>query len=572
MRLESKISIRIYLLKTIIMGLTKYKEKRSFDKTPEPIGGKSAGNELKFVIQKHDASHLHYDFRLEMEGVLKSWAVPKGPSTDPAVKRLAMMVEDHPYDYRTFEGIIPKGEYGGGTVMVWDEGTYEPIEPTKGRAAQEKLLLKELHAGSLKFILHGKKLNGEFALVKTHGMAENSWLLIKHRDKFASEDDITAKDKSVVSKKTIAQIAKTSDNIYGDNPPDRKENKRTSVKKSSAKKELEEPVVKAEEPDVKKNETPENDIKSLLKKAAKQKFYTNIKPMLATLVDKPFDEEGWLYEIKWDGYRAVAFMNKGEIELKSRNEKSFNEKFYPVFDAIKKWKINAIVDGEIVVVNDDGHANFGALQNWRSEADGTLLYYVFDIIWYDGHDLKDLTLTERRDILKQLISEENDIIQLSNNFETSGTEFLEAAKKMGLEGIMAKRKDSLYRADDRTTDWLKIKANKRQEVVIGGYTINVDTSKPFSALLVGVFEKGKFIYTGKIGTGFNIKTQKEMMEQFKPLLIDKPAFTEEPDVNKPSRFRPNPPKAKALLVKTEIDLRGKFCRNDRRWRNASSIF
>src|SRR5579862_1769449 len=189
------------------MPLEKYKEKRTFDKTPEPVGGKGKGSDLIFVIQKHAASRLHYDFRLEMDGVLKSWAVPKGPSTDPAVKHLAMMVEDHPYDYKDFEGIIPEGNYGAGTVIIWDQGTYEPLEKTKSKKEAEKILLKQLQTGSLKFSLHGKKLKGEFALVKTKGFGENSWLLIKHRDKYASESDITLKNKSVVSGKTLEKIA-----------------------------------------------------------------------------------------------------------------------------------------------------------------------------------------------------------------------------------------------------------------------------------------------------------------------------------------------------------------------------
>jgi DNA ligase D-like protein (predicted polymerase)/DNA ligase D-like protein (predicted 3'-phosphoesterase) len=189
------------------MALEKYKEKRSFDRTPEPVGGKGKGSELIFVIQKHAASHLHYDFRLEMGGVLKSWAVPKGPSMDPAIKHLAMMVEDHPYDYKDFEGIIPKGNYGRGTVIIWDQGTYEPLEKTGSKKEAEKLLLKQLYSGSLKFSMHGKKLKGEFALVKTHGRGENSWLLIKHRDKYATETDITKKDKSVVSGKTLEKMA-----------------------------------------------------------------------------------------------------------------------------------------------------------------------------------------------------------------------------------------------------------------------------------------------------------------------------------------------------------------------------
>jgi len=523
------------------MSLTAYKKKRSFTKTTEPAGGKGTGKELRFVIQKHAASHLHYDFRLEMDGVLKSWAVPKGPSTNPKTKRLAMMVEDHPYDYRNFEGIIPAGEYGGGTVIVWDEGTYEALEAKEEDIiGQEKYLLKELKKGAVKMILHGKKLKGEFALVKTKGMGDNAWLLIKHNDKYASADDVTKKDKSILSKKTIEQVEKTSKNIYGEND-----------KKAKPKKDVVYKV--AEKVDEKKSpkKSKTDDLKTILKTAEKQAFYTKLKPMLATLVDQPVDDEEWLYEIKWDGYRAVAFMNKKEIELKSRNDKSFNEKFYPIVNALKDWNINAVVDGEVVVVNEKGLANFGALQNWRSEADGELLYYVFDIMWYNGFDLKGLPLTARREILKQLMAD-HPLIYLSKEFDTSGTEFLAAAKKMDLEGIMAKRKNSVYEADRRGGNWLKIKSNKRQEVVIGGYTKNDDTSKPFSALLVGVFNKGKFVYTGKIGTGFNIKTQKEMLAQFEPLITDKPQFSSEPDINKPSRFRPNPPRAKATWLKPQL--------------------
>lgn len=208
------------------MSLSVYKKKRSFTKTPEPTGGRALKNELVFVVQKHDASRLHYDFRLEMEGVLKSWAVPKGPSLNPEDKRLAMMVEDHPFDYRAFEGIIPEGNYGAGTVIVWDEGTYTPLEDTGNKKENEKVLLKQLHAGSLKIVMHGKKLKGEFALVKTNYQGENSWLLIKHNDKYASEKDVTLKDKSVVSKKTLLQVEKTSNKIWESN------REKTTAKKS----------------------------------------------------------------------------------------------------------------------------------------------------------------------------------------------------------------------------------------------------------------------------------------------------------------------------------------------------
>jgi bifunctional non-homologous end joining protein LigD len=294
-----------------------------------------------------------------------------------------------------------------------------------------------------------------------------------------------------------------------------------------------------------------NQLQDLLKNGKTSKFTLKLSPMLATLVDKPFDEPGWSYEVKWDGYRALAFMNKGKAELKSRNDKSFNDKFYPVLNAVLKWGINAIVDGEIVVATSEGISHFGNLQNWRSEADGELLFYVFDLLWYDGKDLTQLPLIQRREILRHLVPASG-IIRMSETFSGSGMEFFEAAKAIGLEGIMAKKDDSLYSPGIRTKEWLKVKINKRQEMVIGGYTINDGTSKAFSALLVGVFEKGRLVYTGKIGTGFSDKTQKEMLKLFKPLVINESPFTEPPDINKPSRFRPNPPHATAVFLKPEL--------------------
>lgn len=540
------------------MALEKYREKRSTGKTPEPFGGKPSGKDLRFVVQKHDASHLHYDFRLEMDGVLKSWAVPKGPSLDPDVKRLAMMVEDHPYDYRTFEGIIPKGQYGGGTVIVWDEGTYEPAEPvSKDSTKQEKDLLHQLQAGKLKFRMNGEKLKGEFALVKVHGRGENGWLLMKLDDEFATTKDVTSQDESVISHKTIADMQAAPDEVYGQKK-DKKGAKKTSdkgsektPKKSAAKsseKESKEIKDKTAKPESTKSKT---NIQKLLKKCPRQKFYDSVEPMLATLVNEPFDDPDWIYEVKWDGYRAVAFMNEGAVSMKSRNNKSFNEKFYSVYNSLTKMKLNAILDGEVVVVGTSGKADFGGLQNWRSEADGDLVYYVFDVLWYEGYDLKSLTLLERKTILEHILPESNSIM-LSQVFDTSGIEFLKAAKKMDLEGIMAKRKDSTYHVKNRTKEWLKIKANKRQEVVIGGYTKNEGTSKRFSSLLLGVYEGKDLIYTGKVGTGFNAKDQKEMMKMFEPLVTDKPPFSAEPDVNKPSRFRPDPPHATVTWLKPKL--------------------
>lgn len=513
------------------MSLTEYKEKRSFKNTPEPEGGKGTGKELRFVIQKHDATHLHYDFRLEMEGVLKSWAIPKGPSTDPEIKRLAMMVEDHPYDYRNFEGIIPEEQYGGGTVIIWDEGTYMPFEAdSDDLQKQEKQLLDQLKAGKLKILLMGKKLKGAYALVKAYGRGDNGWLLMKLKDKYAEDSDILLKDKSVVSRKTIAQMEKKRDH-----KPNQKAEKAIRVLEKKGKAAA--PVG--------------NGPKDLLKKAIKKPFYDQVKPMLATLVAEPFDEPGWVYEIKWDGYRAVAFMNNGKVAFKSRNDQSYNQKYYPIYEKLKELKINAIIDGEIVVVNKKGNANFGALQNWNSEADGELLYYVFDILWYNGYDLSHLPLLDRKAILAELIPNQSPIL-LSKAFETSGIDFLNATKRLGLEGIMAKRANSIYQSGNRTNNWLKIKAGNGQEVVIGGFTKISGSPKPFSSLLVGLFKKGKFIYTGKIGTGFSLDTQKELLAQFDPLIISKSPFYEEPEVNKPNRFRFNSPPAKAIWLKPKL--------------------
>lgn len=537
------------------MSLSKYNEKRSFDNTPEPKGGKAGKDELIFVIQKHDASRLHYDFRLEMGGVLKSWAVPKGPSTDPSVKRLAMMVEDHPYDYKDFEGIIPKGNYGAGTVMVWDFGTYEPLEEVdgklkevKGKEAQEKLLLKELHSGSIKVRLNGKKLKGEFALVKTTGMAENSWLLIKHRDKFASDDDITEKDRSVVSRRTLEGIEKAADSVWESDHEEKKSTKTASKKSTKTSKvEARDPAEEA----ATEKKSPDVDIATILKKGKKQRFPDDLQPMLATLVDAPFDDPGWEYEVKWDGYRALAYLNKGQADLRSRNKKSFNDKFYPIYQQLQKWKVNAVIDGEIVVINGKGLSDFNALQNWRSEADGELVYYAFDILWLEGKSLIHLPLTDRKAVLQSIV-DENSPIQLGYSIAAEGNAFFEAAKKMGLEGVIAKKSDSEYYPGIRTRDWLKIKVNKRQEVIIAGYTLNEGSSKLFSALLLAAYERGELHYVGKVGTGFTEKQQKEMIALFKPLVTKKSPFKETPDYNKPSRFRPNPPHANATWLKPEL--------------------
>jgi len=290
------------------------------------------------------------------------------------------------------------------------------------------------------------------------------------------------------------------------------------------------------------------DLKALLKTGTPSSMPAGIKPMLATLVNEPFDDFLWSYEVKWDGYRSIAYIRKGEVSLSSRNNKPFTDKYYPITEVLQLWKNDAVLDGEILVIREDGKADFGALQNWRSEADGHLVFYVFDILWYNGINLMELELSQRQLILKQILPTDDDRVRLSHTF-SGGIDFFETAAKMGLEGIMAKRKDSLYSPDSRNKQWLKIKANKRQEVVIAGYTKNDTSSKLFSSLLLGVYQNGKLVYTGKVGTGFSDKMQKEMMEQFKPLVTKTIPFASEPDINKPSRFRPNPPHAQAVWLK-----------------------
>jgi bifunctional non-homologous end joining protein LigD len=273
--------------------------------------------------------------------------------------------------------------------------------------------------------------------------------------------------------------------------------------------------------------------------------------MLATLVDKPFDDDGWLYEVKWDGYRSIGYINKNSVDIRSRNNKSFNEKFYPVYEALKKWPVNVVVDGEIMVLNDQGVPDFSDLQNWRSEADGNLIFYLFDILWLEGFDLMQLPLTERREILRS-IAPNTDTIKLSENFDEKGTVFFALADKMGLEGIMAKKANSLYTPDLRTKEWLKIKTEKLQEAIIGGYTRNEGSTKQFSALLLGLLENGAFNHIGVVGTGFTDKLQTAILKKLKPLIIKECPFSTVPEYNKPSRFRPNPPKAQVTWVKPEV--------------------
>lgn len=290
-------------------------------------------------------------------------------------------------------------------------------------------------------------------------------------------------------------------------------------------------------------------IKALLKKGKPSPKFPFIEPMLASLVADVPKEQGWLYEMKWDGYRAIAYMDNGSVNIRSRNNKSFNEKYYPLFNSLSEWKINAVVDGEIVVVNEKGMPDFSGLQLWRSEADGQLLFYLFDILWFDGVSLVDLPIEDRKKILKAIEPEDHPHIRISESLEDNGIEAFGFAQELQLEGIMAKKAGSVYSIGKRTRDWIKIKTVKSQELIVGGYTINEGTNKHFSALLLGIMEGDQFRFVTPVGTGFNMKMQKEILQKLKPFETKNCPFSSVPEYNKPSRFRPNPPKATVTWVK-----------------------
>jgi bifunctional non-homologous end joining protein LigD len=487
-----------------MMGLTAYKNKRSFDKTPEPTGGKPVGDTLQFVVQKHHASHLHYDFRLEMEGVLKSWAVPKGPSMNPEDKRLAMMVEDHPWDYKDFEGIIPEG-YGKGTVIVWDRGTYEPIKKKKTKKENEKSLLHHLYQGSVTFVLHGKKLKGEFALIKTKDRGDNAWLLIKKKDKLSSNIDVTKKDKSVLSNKTLEQVKATSDKIWKSHRP----------QKDAAKKQGAQQTNEA---------SPE--INDLIKKGRKSAFPKSIKPMLCTLVKEPFNDEDFLYEAKLDGYRVIAFVKEHKATLISRSGLNYSKYYTPVVDELASFDFDMVVDGEVVVLNEEGEPDFDALQKYKGDA--PLIFYAFDLLWVKGYDIIDLPLEQRKEILLKILPE-SDVVKYSIHFD-NGLELFDVVKQKGMEGIVAKRRGSKYLPGKRGKDWLKIPTEKRQEFIIGGWTES-ESGSAFRTLLFGAYEKEKLKFIGHAGGGFKEKEKPLIKKRLKKLEIKKNPFDNEVDAD-----------------------------------------
>jgi bifunctional non-homologous end joining protein LigD len=471
------------------MPLEKYNQKRNFSKTKEPKGiEKASSGALRFVVQKHAASHLHYDFRLEIDGVLASWAVPKGPSSDHDVKRLAMHVEDHPRDYIDFEGTIPEGEYGGGTVMVWDIGTYH-AEGNEDASKDNSLMKKQLKEGSIKIVLNGSKLKGSYHLFSIKE-DDKQWLLMKGKDEFA--DGKAFNEYSILTKRDFDAIAKGND-VW-------KSNRKSTTKKAAA----------AEKTERKEEDKMAHAAKSDgafsgddLADAVKLKtFPEDWRPQLATLTDAAFDHEDWIFENKHDGYRALAQIQNKKTTLVSRNGLKFNSKYPEIAEALDGIAQDMILDGEIVVEDSKGKSNFQWLQKYEDNpGKGKLKFYVFDILYFQGYDLRGLELLLRKKILKALLPKKANIIY-SEHTIANGINAFEAVQKKGGEGIIAKKCDSKYHTDKRSRDWLKIKTDKQQEMVIGGFTDPQGGRKGVGALLCGYYNGKDLVYSGKVGSGF----------------------------------------------------------------------
>ncbi|HVM90930.1 MAG TPA: DNA ligase D [Verrucomicrobiae bacterium] len=431
-------------------GLAAYRRKRSFGRTPEPRGSLVREEGWHFVIHKHAASHLHYDFRLEFEGVLKSWAVPKGPPMRVGDKRLAIQVEDHPLAYRTFHGRIPAGQYGAGTVEIWDHGTYEALEDMKAG----------LKSGSLKIRLHGKKLKADFALVRMNNPKyKNGWLLIREKPKAPLPAAILAKD-----------------------PPG--------------------------------------------------KLPATIRPMLAQMADEPFNRPGWLFETKWDGYRLIARLSHGKVKLQSRNGLPYTQKFPALVADLARLPVTAVIDGEVVVLDRKGRAGFQRLQEYFKTGQGNACYEVFDLLEFNGHDLRGLPLRDRKRLLKQLVTGLKHI-KYTEHVETNGKSFFKRAVKAGAEGVMAKRADSPYLLGERSADWLKIKSQPRQEAVVVGYTEPRGRRKFLGALVLGVYEGGMLRYIGHTGGGSNEEMLANLYERLKKMKRAHSSFAVAPKTNAP---------------------------------------
>ncbi len=475
-------------------NLAKYREMRDFERTQEPRGKalKRRSTALSFVVQKHDARNLHYDFRLELDGVLLSWAVPKGPSLDPSVKRLAMEVEAHPLEYGGFEGTIPKGEYGGGTVMVWDRGTWTPEgDPRQG-----------FEKGHLSFTLQGQKLRGAWHLVRTkrraddgHGSREaKGWLLFKSRDDAARADGdqlLREATDSALSGRSLEQIATEPDAEWR-----REEGARPKRRRS----------------------------RGSMKDGAGAKLPPVIEPELATLVDQAPTGDDWVHEIKFDGYRVHARIERGEVTLLTRSGKDWTDRMRSLQGALKRLAVDAAyLDGELVALNQAGHSNFQALQNSLAEGrDSELVYYAFDLLHLDGADLISLPLLERKSRLRELLESQpelGDRVRFSAHVVGNGAAFFENAGKLGLEGTIAKRAQSTYRSG-RGRDWLKIKCSQRQEFLVVGYTEPAGSRSHLGALLLATRDGGRLRYAGRVGTGFSDASLAELHGKLTPLAVE----------------------------------------------------
>lgn len=557
------------------MSLDEYKRKRRFEETPEPPARVEKRSRHRFCVQCHAATRLHYDFRLEMEGVLKSWAVPKGPSLDPADKRLAMQVEDHPVSYFDFEGTIPQGNYGGGTVMVWDAGTWEPLSPVPVNgeyvSGTEKEAAAMLVKGDLKFRLKGKRLIGDFALVHIKGRAGskgNEWLLIKKKDDhMVAGFDIDKFDTSVLTNRTMVQIAGDAGSAEwtSSRPASRGKVKAAWLADAVARADSRRKALTAEDAEgaeKKKSKSPRqvasslahpktlsdvitvNDAasKSTSKKssansassavkalpgAERKPMPTVIHPMLAIPTAKAFDNPDWLFEIKWDGYRAVAFIENGRVRLVSRSQNDLTAQFselgmLPQFVKAER----AILDGEIVALDEEGRPSFSLMQQRTGFQPGKrrlprregvpVVYYAFDLLYLDGLDLRRVALEQRKQLLRDRILA-GGLIQFSDHYAEKGLALFEAAKQRGLEGIVAKKRGSAYQ-EKRSNDWLKIKITQRQECVLGGYTDPEGSREYFGALVLGLYDRqSRLIHVGQVGTGFDQKTLKEIFARLQPL-------------------------------------------------------
>jgi bifunctional non-homologous end joining protein LigD len=468
------------------MSIETYKKKRDFKQTSEPSHVKTEkGSELSFVVQRHDARRLHYDLRLEMENVLKSWAVPKGPSMVAGEKRLAIMVEDHPLSYGEFEGEIPKGNYGAGTVEIWDKGSYRPLDD-KGK--HEEKLIAQLIKGDLKFTVDGSILKGSFALVRIND-DKNEWLLIKKKDEFALPEFNIEKVKplsGLISKKT-----KSSDKT------DRK-------------------------PAIEKNVSAENFPDKV------------IRPMLARLTGRLVDNPEWLYEIKYDGYRIISTIKNGEVKLFSRNGNSYTEKFKTLVSELNSVKDNVIIDGEVVIENEKGLSDFQLLQNFNSTRSGILKYYVFDILYLNGHDVTNFPLTSRKELLETFFNKYKFVHIHNTEFQTgNGVSLFEELSSKGYEGVIAKSPESIYIPGKRSDSWLKIKSIMMQEAVICGYTLPMKSRQHFGSLILGLYEEGELKYIGNCGTGFSDALIKELYNKFTDIETKKSPFRITPEFSYP---------------------------------------